>query len=98
MTVDTKRLGEARYHAFGDYRGVFGLAQVIEHQRKFVAAEPCHRISRAQAFTKAQSHLCEHLISAAVAKLVVDRLEPIHIHENHAHRALLSTGLPQGLP
>ena len=59
------------------------VAEAVQQNGEFVAAEPRQRISRAQARLEPPRHRGQQLVADQVAEAVVDELETIEVEIQH---------------
>ena len=55
----------------------------LDQHGELVAAEPAHRVLRPQTGAEPVGHRHQHLVAGRVPEAVVDRLEVVHVHEEH---------------
>src|SRR3989440_7792605 len=56
------------------------------HDALPISPEASHRVSGSQDVLEPQRNLDQQLVAGVVPEAVVDRLEPVEVHEQHRHR------------
>ena len=70
--------------------------QVGQQHDELVATPARQRVARAQAAAQCVGQVQQHLVPRLVAKLVVDMLEMVQVHETQCHPASGALGTAQG--
>ena len=64
----------------GDTLSVFSLADAGEDHCKFIATDPGHHVGLTDALKKTFTNQCQHVIAAAMTKLIVDWFKTIQVN------------------
>ena len=73
---------------------------IVEHRREFLTAETADQIGAADRLPYRFGEHFEHLIADRMTEPIIDRLEMIHVHQQHRHRfrmAAMAFGEARGL-
>ena len=84
LAVDLERLVERPQHALGEFCRLAERLDIFDEQREFIAAEPRDGIRFAQACFDALGDLRQQLVAGRMPERVVDALEVIEVHKQHA--------------
>ena len=90
LPVDLERRAQRLDHAVGHAGRLGGVGHVLEQDRELVAAESRGGVAAAQAVVDALGDRHEQVIAGGVAEAVVDRLEVVHVEEEHGDPARLA--------
>ena len=85
--AEVDRAREREQDPLGDARRAVRLGEVLDQHGELVAAEPRDGVGGAQHAPQAPAHLEQHLVAAAVAEGVVERLEVVEVDEQDGDRA-----------
>ena len=97
VVVETKWELKGRDQALGHVGGVVEAFDVLAQHDELVPTEPGHRVGLADGALDPSGGLHQELISDAVAKGVVDRLEPVQVDVEDAAHAMVPTHARQSL-
>ena len=88
--AEVERAREREQDPLGDARRAVRLGEVLDQHGELVAAEPRDGVGGAQHAPQAPAHLEQHLVAAAVAEGVVERLEVVEVDEQDGDRRVVA--------
>ena len=84
---------EFSQHFLGNHDDVFGIVDVRQQYREFIAALTCQRISGTQAIADSQGKILQQLVTLRVTIGVVNQLESIKVEEHDTDPLIAPLGL-----
>ena len=93
-----ERLGEGLEDAVRGVGRLLDAVDVLEQERKFVAAEARRRVRGADARGEALRDLGQHLVAGRVTEAVVDRLEVVEVEEDDGDALVLASRTRDRVP